>query len=149
VGEEITDEYGLEIGNVDQPTHHWARNGEEGESTIDLTMAIRPITRWTLQDGSHGAGSLHEVIEWEFNVDKPEEADHVQVIGWNLATMSNEDEEAAEELWKELETDGAHRGEDCMGDDLEQESEWCQATWSNVLEAKVKKIRICAQSKRW
>jgi len=27
----------------------------------------------------------------------------VQVIGWNLAAMSKEDEEAAEKLWKELE----------------------------------------------
>jgi len=43
--EEIIDEYGLEIGNEDRPTHHWARSSEEGESTIDLTLATQPITR--------------------------------------------------------------------------------------------------------
>jgi hypothetical protein len=42
--EEIIDEYGQEIGNDDRPTHHWARNSEEGQSTIDLTLATRPIT---------------------------------------------------------------------------------------------------------
>ena len=37
VWEKIIDEHRLEIGNDDQRTDHWARNGEEGESTIDLT----------------------------------------------------------------------------------------------------------------
>jgi len=79
--EEIRDEYGLEIRNDDWPTHHWARNGEHGEWTIELTLATRPITRWTLLERSHAIGSDHEVIEWQFNFDKQEEADHVQVIG--------------------------------------------------------------------
>jgi len=62
--EEIIDEYGIEIGNDDDlSTHHWARNGEEGESTIDLTLATRPITRWTTLDWSYAIGSDHEVIE--------------------------------------------------------------------------------------
>jgi len=148
--EEIIDEHGLEIGNDDdRPTHHWARNSEEGESTIDLTLATQPITQWTTLGGSHATGSNHEVIEWEFNVDKQEEADHVQVIGWNLAAMSQEDEEAAEKLWRELERERAHLGEECTGDDVEREAEWCQETLSKVLDAKAKKIRICARSKRW
>jgi hypothetical protein len=97
--EEIIDEHGLQIGNEDdQPTHHWARNGKEGKSTIDLTLAIRPITQWTTLGGSRATGSGHEEIECAFNVAKQEEADHVQVIGWNLAAMSKEDEEAAEKL---------------------------------------------------
>jgi len=37
--EHIIDEYGLAIGNDDRPTHHWARNGKEGKSTIDHTLA--------------------------------------------------------------------------------------------------------------
>ena len=48
-----------------------------------------------------------------------EEADHVQVIGWNLAAMSKEDEKAAEKLWWELERDRAHLGEKCTGDNVE------------------------------
>lgn len=42
--EEILDEYGLEIGHDDRPTNHWASNGEEGQSTIDQTLATRLIT---------------------------------------------------------------------------------------------------------
>jgi hypothetical protein len=37
--EEIIDVYGLEIGTGDWPTYDWARSGEEGELTIDLTFA--------------------------------------------------------------------------------------------------------------
>jgi len=37
--DEIIDEYGLEIRNDDHPTHHCARSGEEGKSTIYLTLA--------------------------------------------------------------------------------------------------------------
>jgi hypothetical protein len=32
--------------------------------------------------------------------------------------MSKEHEEAAETLWKQLERDIAHLGEECMGDDV-------------------------------
>jgi len=131
--EAIIDQYGLEIGNDDWPTHHWARNGKEGEWTIELTLATRPITRWTTMDGSHATGSDHEVIEWEFNVDKQEAADHVQVIGWNFAAMSKEDKEAAEKVWRELERERAHLGEECTGGDVEREAEWCQEALSKVL----------------
>jgi hypothetical protein len=36
-----------------------------------------------------------------------------------------------------------------MGDDVEQEAEWCHETLSKVLDAKAKNIRSCARSKRW
>jgi hypothetical protein len=148
--EEIIEQRGPEIGNDDdRPTHHWARNGEDGESTIDLTLAIRPITRWTTLGGSHATGSDQEVIEWEFKVNTQEMADYVQVIGWNLATMSKEDQDAAEKLWRELERERAHLGEECTGDDVEREAKWCQDTLSKVLDAKANKIRICARSQRW
>jgi len=84
------------------------------------------------------------VIEWEFIDDKLEEPDHLQVIGWILAAMSKEDEEAVENLWREPERETAQLGEECTGDYIEREAEWCQAKLSNVLEAKVRKIRICA-----
>jgi hypothetical protein len=54
------------------------------------------------------------------------------------------DEEAAQKLWKELERNRAHLGDECMGDYVKREAEWCQATLSKVLDAKAKKIRICA-----
>jgi len=63
--------------------------------------------------------------------------------------MPKEDEEAAEKLWRELESERAHLGEECTGDDVEREAEWCQEALSKVLDAKAKKIRICARSKRW
>jgi hypothetical protein len=82
------------------------------------------------------------VIEWEFSVYKQEEADHVQVIGWNLAAMSKEDEKAAEKLWKELEGERACIDEECTGDEVEPKPEWCQETLRKFLDAKAKKIRI-------
>jgi len=105
--------------------------------------------QWTILDGSDAPGSDHEMIEWAVNIDKQEEVDHVQVIGWNLAAMSKDDKDAAEKLWNELERDTAHLGEECTGDDVEREAEWCQAKLSKVLDAKAKKIRICAGWKRW
>jgi len=137
--QEIIAEHGMEFGNDDQPTHHWARNGEESESTIDLTLASRPITRWTILDWRHAPGSDHEVIEREFSVDTQDEADHVQVMGWNLAAMSQEDEKAVEKLWNELEGQRARLDEECTGDEVEREAECCQETLSKVLDAKVTK----------
>jgi len=63
--------------------------------------------------------------------------------------MSKEDEEAAEKLWKALERDRAQLGEECTGDNVERDAEWCQATLSKDLDAKAKKIRIWARSKTW
>jgi endonuclease/exonuclease/phosphatase family metal-dependent hydrolase len=41
--EDVIDENGLEIGNDGRATHHWTREGHEGESVIDLTLANRPF----------------------------------------------------------------------------------------------------------
>jgi len=147
--EQIIAEYGLDIGNDDWPTHHWARSGEDGESTIHLTLATRPISGWTILEVSPITSCDYKVIRWEFIIDKQAEADHVQVIGWNLATMSKEDDKAAEKLWKVWERDRAHVGVECMGDNVERKAEWCQATLSKVLDAKAKRITICARWKRW
>ena len=44
--EGILHEHGLEIRNDNErPTHHWERNGEDGDSTIYVTRATRPIMR--------------------------------------------------------------------------------------------------------
>jgi len=94
--------------------------------------------RWIILDRRHATGSDHKVIEWEFSVDKQEEADHVQVIGWNLATMSKEDEKAAEKLWMKLEGQRGRLDKEHTGDEVEREAEWCQKTLIKVLEAKVK-----------
>jgi hypothetical protein len=144
----IIDEHGLEIENAEQPTYHGARNCEEGESTIDLTLASQPIMGWTILDRRHATASNHKVIKWEFSVDKQKEADHMYVIGLNLAAMSKEDEEAAERLWNELEGQRAHLDEEWRGDEVEQESEWCREMGSKVLDSKAKKTRICPGSKR-
>jgi len=124
-------------------------NGAEDESTIHLILASQPITQWTILDGRHATGSDHAVIEWAFSVDKQAEADHMQFIGWNLAAMSKEEEEAVEKLGKELERQRAHLEKESAEDKVESEAEWCQKTLSKVLDEKAKKICICAQLKRW
>ena len=99
--EPVIDENGLEIGNDGRSTHYWAREDHEGESVIDLTLANQPIMRWTILADDHATGSDHEVIKWELEVDRQEEADHKRVVGWNLAAMTEPDLEAAEKLWRE------------------------------------------------
>ena len=84
------------------------------------------------------------MIKWEFRVHNLEEADHVQVTGWNLAALSKEDKKAAEKLGKKLEGQRARLDEECTGDDVEQEAEWCLEMLYMVLDTKAKKIRICA-----
>jgi hypothetical protein len=86
--EEIIDEHGLVIGNDDRPTHYWTRHNSMGESITDLTLGNRPLRKWMIQDWSHPTGSNHEIIEWESEMEKQEEAGGTQVVGWNLASMS-------------------------------------------------------------
>jgi len=49
-------------------------------------------------DVSHASGSNREIIEWELEMEKQEEARGTEIIGWNLAAMSQEDLEASEDL---------------------------------------------------
>jgi len=147
--EDVIDENGLEIGNDGRPTHHWTREGHEGESVIDLTLANRPITRCAILADDHATASNHEVIEWEVEADRQEEADHEREVWWNLAAMTEEDVEAVEKLWTELAEERAHLDAECTADKVEQEAAWCQEVTGNVLEATAKKIRICTRSKRW
>jgi len=42
--EEVIEENGLEIGNDGEASHHWTREGHEGESVTDLTLVNRSIT---------------------------------------------------------------------------------------------------------
>ena len=147
--EDMIDENELEIGNDGRPTHHWAREDQEGESVIDLTFANRPIVKLTILADYHATGSDHEVIEWEVGVDRQEEADHERVVGWNLAAMTEKDVEAAEKLWAELAKERAQLDAECTVDEVEQEAAWCQEAMSSVLDATATKIRICARSNRW
>jgi hypothetical protein len=63
--EGVIDKNGLEIVNDGRPTHHWAREDQEGESVIYQTLANRPIVRWTILAEDHAMGTDHEVIQWE------------------------------------------------------------------------------------
>jgi len=146
--EGVIDENGREIGNDGRPTLHWTREDQDGESVIDLTLANRPIVRWTIVADDHSTGFDHEVLEWEVGVDRKEEADHERVVGLNVAAMPEEDAEAAEKLWMELAKERIQLDAECTEDEVEQEAAWCQEAMSSVLDATAKKIRICARSKR-
>ena len=64
--------------------------------------------RWTILQGRQAKGSDQEAIEWESTIVKPDEPHNVQVRGWNMVTMSNEDEAAADKLWKAMEGQRGH-----------------------------------------
>jgi len=86
------DENGLEIGNDAEATHHWTREGHEGELVIDLTLANRPITKWSLLANDDPAtGSDRVVIDWGVEVDSQEEPGHEWVVGWNIIVVTEED----------------------------------------------------------
>jgi hypothetical protein len=114
--EDVIGENGLEIGNDGEATLHWTRDGHEGESVIDLTLANRPITKWSILADDHATGSDHEVIEWEVEVYRQEEAGHEWVVGWNIAAMTEEDAKAVEKLWMELAKERAHLDAECTAD---------------------------------
>ena len=63
---------GLEIGNHGRATHHRTREGHEGELFINLTLANRPITKWSIVVNNHARGSNHEVEKWEVEVHRQE-----------------------------------------------------------------------------
>jgi len=148
--EYLIDEHGLEIGNDAEATHHWTREDHEGESVIELTLANRPITKWSiLADNDHATGSDHELIEGEVDGDGQEEAGHERVVGWNIAAMTEEDVKAAEKLWMQLPKERAHLDAECTADEVEKQAAWCQEAMGNVLDATAEKIRICDKSKRW
>jgi len=112
-------------------------------------LANRPIPKWSiLADEDHATGSDHEVMEWEVEVDRQEEAGHERVVGWNLAAMTEEDAKAAEKLWMELAKGRAHLDTECTAEEVEQEAAWCPEAIGNVLDGTAKKIRICTKSKR-
>jgi hypothetical protein len=58
-------------------------------------------------------------------MDKEEEAGGTQVVGWNLAAMSQEVVEAAEELWREWAKARAQLGAESTGDEVKSEVDWC------------------------
>jgi len=105
--------------------------------------------RWIILPDDHANGSDHMVIHWEVEVDRHEEADHERVAGWNLGAMMEQNLEAAEKLWMELAKERAHLSAECTEDKVEQEAAWCQEAMSSLLNTTLKKLRICAKSKRW
>jgi len=147
--EDVIDVNELEIGNDGSATHHWTREGHEGESVIDLTLANGPITKWSILANDHATGSDHKVIEGEVKAERQEEVDHERVVSWNLAAMTEEDAKAAEKLWRELTKQRAHLDAECTADEVERQAAWCQEAMGYVLNATAKKIRICARSTKW
>jgi len=113
-----------------------------GECIINQTLAIRPFEKWMILDSSYATGSDQEIIDWELNMEQQQEAGGTQVVGWNLAAMSQEDVEVAEKLWREWAKERAHLGAESRGDKIGREAEWCQEAQSEVLDATAKKITI-------
>jgi len=143
--EDMIDENGLEIGNDGRPTHHWTREDQNSESVIDLTLANRPLVKCTILADDQATGSDHQVIEWEVRGDWHKKADHERVVGWNLASMTEKNVEAAEKLWMDSARERAQLDAECTEDEVEQEAGWCQEATICVLDATAEKIRICAR----
>jgi endonuclease/exonuclease/phosphatase family metal-dependent hydrolase len=147
--EPITDEHRMVIGNDDRPTQYWKTNESKGGSIIDLTLANRSLRKCKILDGNDATQSDHEIIKWEVQMYMQEEGGGTQVIGWNLAAMSQDDKEHAEKLGRKRARGRAYQGMESTGVDDGNDTEWCQEALGKVLDASAKKIRICARSKSW
>ena len=112
-------------------------------------MENQPITKSAILAENHATGSNQQVIQWEVDINKQVEADHEWVIGWNLASMIEQDEEAAGKLWMELVKKRAHLDAGYMEDEVEQEAKWFQKVLGKALDTTGKKMRIYTQWKRW
>jgi len=81
-------EHRLAIGNEDQPTYYLTRIDNKGKSMIDLTLAKELFGKLSIMDRNYAMASDHEIIEWEENMEKQEEAGGTQVVGWKPAALS-------------------------------------------------------------
>jgi hypothetical protein len=79
----VIEKKGLPIGNNRGATQCWTREGNKGESVIDLTLANIPITKCSIQANNQVTECDHMVREWDVEVDRQEEAIHDRVVGWN------------------------------------------------------------------
>jgi len=100
-------------------------------------------------DRRYATGSEHKVIELKISVNTQDKVDHMQVIRFNLAARSEENEDTAENLWKKLDRHTAHLDKESMGDEVERQAECYQEMLSKVLDIIAMKITICALWNRW
>jgi len=110
-----------------------------------LTLANRSITKWSILDDDHTTGSEYEVIQWEVEAARQEEAGHERVVVLNLAAMKQKNMKAAEKLWTELEKERAHLVAICTEEKVQQEAAWCLEAMSIVPNATGKNIRNCTK----
>jgi len=120
------DEHWLVVGNDNQPTQYWMSNETEGVFIIDISLANPPFGNWTILDGNHATWSDHEITEYDVDMERQEEAGGAEVVGWNLAATSLEDEGQAEKLWSEREIGRAYLGVGSTGGDGQSKGDWCQ-----------------------
>jgi hypothetical protein len=100
-------------------------------------------------DGIHAIGSDPEIIDWVIDVEQQQYAGGTEVVGWNLAAMSQEDNMQTDSLWREQAGGSASLGVESTGNDIESEAELCHKARLKVLDATANKISICITSKRW
>jgi hypothetical protein len=73
----------------------------------------QPVTKWVILSADHATRSDHEVIEWEVEAARQDEAHHEKVLRWSLPAIPENEMEAAEKLWAELQKERAHLDTAC------------------------------------
>jgi len=79
--DDILYEYSLVSANDDWPTQYCPRNESDGASIIDLMLANRLFEYCMILDRNQGMGSDRDIIEWEANMEKQEEAGGKHDVG--------------------------------------------------------------------
>ena len=99
--------------------------------------------KWMILEKNPATGPDPKIIESGLGVKSKMEAEGIQVIGCNLAAMSDANENKAQKLWKKLPKQNAYLGVENMGDKGEYEAKWCQDVLSRLLNTTAKKARVC------
>ncbi|KAI0998334.1 hypothetical protein K3495_g9861 [Podosphaera aphanis] len=125
-----------------------------GLSIIDLTLTtpdIGLLPAWTI-DPEYATPSDHELIT--FDLEKMGKRSgslgpSTEATGWAIKNMINEQEQEAQMAWHNMSNQRPYLSDNSSQTELNEEAQWITETLTSVLDQHVKKLRVCARSKRW
>jgi len=153
--EDLMDRHDLHVHNDDTATY-WGDGDNNYSSIIDLTLTTPGVTgkiaSWSvLEDDEHATGSDHEIIEWMVDLGAIAGERVAEVKGWAITELLADDNKT-DEAKKEWQSQMAGRpmlSDTAEVDQLEEEVQHIQDSMVRVLDMHVRKIRLCARSKKW
>ena len=156
--EELINTHNLQVLNDERAT----RPASTCHSIIDLTLATPEVANfcqdWKILDEDQEAtGSDHVVIEWRWTKPASEVTKGWKIKGWALKERLDKEKQEdwpptkpkLEVVWSLGSTERPVLDDNSTVETLEEEIDWIQNKLVQVLDDHVRRITICARSKRW